>query len=116
MVGYADGRSYVKRCSGLGKVSDRAIDGTASKRNLTRLEQSAAWGCSMLVHCMDLRHVVMMRANTARRHLFPNAGGYYGGNVEARMTPRERKDMPWQIAVFVVVILIILGGTAFLWR
>jgi hypothetical protein len=32
------------------------------------------------------------------------------------MTPRERKDMPWLIAAFVVVILIILGGTAFSWR
>jgi hypothetical protein len=48
-------------------------------------------------------------------HLFPKYWGLlwiFG----ARMTPRERKDMPWLIAAFVVVILIILGGIAFSWR
>ena len=36
VVGYADGRNYVERCTGLGKVSDRAINRTAAKRNLSR--------------------------------------------------------------------------------
>jgi hypothetical protein len=28
---YADGRSHVERCTGLGQVSDGAVDGSASK-------------------------------------------------------------------------------------
>jgi hypothetical protein len=29
------------------------------------------------------------------------------------MTPRERKDMPWILAAFAVVILVMIGGAIF---
>lgn len=32
------------------------------------------------------------------------------------MTPRERKDMPWLMAAFAVVILVIVGGVFFRWH
>jgi hypothetical protein len=31
------------------------------------------------------------------------------------MTPRERKDMPWLITAFAVVILVAIGGALFYW-
>jgi hypothetical protein len=32
------------------------------------------------------------------------------------MTPRERKDMPWLIAAFAVVIVVIVGAVVSHWR
>jgi hypothetical protein len=50
VVGYADGRDYVQRCTGLGNVSDGAVNRTASKPFPTLAAGDV--GCSVLVHCM----------------------------------------------------------------
>jgi hypothetical protein len=31
------------------------------------------------------------------------------------MTPRKRKDMPWLITAFAVVIVVAIGGALFYW-
>jgi hypothetical protein len=32
------------------------------------------------------------------------------------MTPRERKDMPWILVAFAVVIVVAIGGAIFRWH
>jgi hypothetical protein len=36
--------------------------------------------------------------------------------MEKRMTPHERKDIPWVFAAFAVVIVVIVGAAFFSWR
>jgi hypothetical protein len=35
---------------------------------------------------------------------------------ENEMTPRERKDIPWILAAFAVLIVVMIGGVIFRWH
>ena len=54
--------------------------------------------------------------NANHCHLFPGRRPIVWGETRrAGMTPRERKDIPWILAAFAVVIIVMIGGAIFRW-